>query len=206
MKKHQPYDVVLLPPANISQNAINLSLGLARKLPLEFVLDGKNRYPHLTLFQIEVPDHNIEEVKKKLRELFASQRPIISKLLNFSNHGTFIFWDCQVTTELQIMHELVLKTIEPLREKLMVSIVIKSHSSFTKKQKIQLRRFGAIGLLEDYHPHITITRLKHKGDVQMAKAELSGIKITAIQFEQAALGKLSDHGTLTEIIEIYKLK
>lgn len=50
MSTSKSYDIVLLPPADVNNYAIKLSNQLSSSFDSHFVLDGKTRYPHVTLY------------------------------------------------------------------------------------------------------------------------------------------------------------
>jgi len=202
---HQPYDVVLLPPKDIAQEAIYLSKLIAEKFPVEFVLDGKTKYPHVTLYQLEIPDKNLDRVKNKLDRIFHKQKKITNQLTNFSNYETFISWDSHKTQNLYDLHQKVVDQLNVLRDGLKVSVVLEAFDSFTHQQKQELDKFGAIGVLQNFHPHITITRIKNLFDLGEVLSMLPVKKLTHVNFEKVALGKLSTHGTVVAILKEFNL-
>ena len=205
MIKSKPYDVVLLPADYISEQAIKLSKMISQNFATYFTLDGRTKYPHATLYQIEIYDKNLESFKKHLSKIFSGQKEISTDLLEFSNHDTFLFWDVQKTKAFYKLHQSVVEKLNALRDGLKVSVVLSAFDDFSDSQKNELEQYGAIGIAENFHPHITITRLKNSSDVKSALALLNQHEKEVI-FNKAALGLLSDHGTVIDIIEEFYLK
>jgi 2'-5' RNA ligase len=206
MKSHYPYDVILLTPIEVEKESIKLSEYIARRYPVEFILDGKTRYPHVTLFQVEMPNSKLKEVKKKLKKILQGEKTLDLIFSSFSTQSRFISWNCRLSGRLKKLHERIVREIEPFREGLKVSVVLKAHVSFTEKQTSQLEKYGAIGLLEEFKPHITISRLKNDKDANILIKEFSKLKNIHTMIDKIAIGKLSDHGTVVDIIESYPLQ
>ena len=56
--KSQPFNIVIVPPKEISQQAIKLSRKFKGSKSL-FVLNQKNKFPHLSLYMLELPLINL---------------------------------------------------------------------------------------------------------------------------------------------------
>lgn len=201
---HRSYNIVLLPPEEVSKEAIRLSELVAKNFPVEFVLDGKTHYPHLTLYQLEVPDKNLSIVKKQLSNIFKS---IITAKFDhyFGSQSGFLSWVCPRNKNLFDLHKKVVKSLNPLREGLLLPSKKLRYNHLTDKDYLQIEKFGSSGLFEYFRPHITITRLKSGDTYKKALNFLPHKKPLIVNFKKAALGKLSIHGTVTEIIEEYNL-
>ncbi len=197
MKSHS-YNVVLLPPSDVFQKAINLSNSLKNYFNLEFVLDGKTRYPHITLYQLTILDSNYDKLILLLDQIFTYRKKISSKKTNLSSNGRFISIDVFNSKHLNDLHSEVVKKSNVLRKNTS-QILIKGSDKVD-----YLKQFGSNGVFENFKPHITITRLKNEKDVVKALRSLKVEKESVI-FEKAAIGELADHGTVTKIIKEYNL-
>ncbi|MBI3443615.1 hypothetical protein HY008_03010, partial [Candidatus Woesebacteria bacterium] len=195
---------VLLPPEEVSKEAIRLSELVAHNFPVEFVLDGKTLYPHLTLYQLEVPDKNLSIVKKRLSNIF---KLVIKAKFDhyFGSESGFLSWDCSTDKNLFGLHKEIVKSLNPLREGLSLPLEKLKYNFLTDQHYLQIEKFGSSGLFEYFRPHITITRLK-RGDIyKKALHILPHKKPLVVNFKKAALGKLLIHGSVTQIIEEYNL-
>ena len=201
---HQSYNVVLLLPEGISKEAIRLSELVAKSFLVEFVLDGKTRYPHLTLYQLEVPDKNLAIVNKQLSNIFKST--ITAKFDHyFGAQNGFLSWSCLRSRNLFDLHKEIVKSLNPIREGLLLPLEKLKYNFLTDQHYLQIEKFGSSGLFEYFHPHITITRLKKGDNYNKALQILPHKKPLIVNFKKAALGKLSIHGTVSEIIAEYNL-
>ena len=201
---HRSYNVVLLPPEEMSLEAIRLSRLVASHFPVEFVLDGKTFYPHLTLYQLEIPDKNVSIVIKHVSDIFKT-----SINANFSHYfgalNGFLSWDCLRNKNLFNLHKAIVKNLNPVRERSILPSKKLRYDFLTEQDYLQIEKFGSSGLFEYFRPHITITRLKNGNNYKKALEILPYKKPLIIDFKKAVLGKLSIHGTVTEIIKEFKL-
>ena len=80
----RPYNIVLLPPSVVNNQVIKLSKLLSKKYKTEFIVDGKNKFPHATLYQLEVPKKNLEKLYKSLEEKWPENTllPWLKKLVD----------------------------------------------------------------------------------------------------------------------------
>ena len=184
---------------------LNLSNRLiANKFPVEFVLDGKTHYPHLTLYQLEIPDKNLFIAKKRLSDIFKSTISANFDHYFGGSHG-FLSWDCSKNKGLFELHKAVIKNLNPLREDLVLPAKKLKYNFLTKQDYLQIEKFGSSGCFEYFRPHITIARFKHGNSFKKALQILPRRKSLIVNFKKAALGRLSIHGTVTEIIEEFNL-
>ena len=202
---NQALNIVLLPPIDVAKEAMRLSRLINERYQTEFILDGKNKYPHLTLYQIEIPGVNLKKTLKAVYYLFQKRPRIISKITGIRNYQTFISFEFNKTAELYKLHRKIVNGLEKFREGIKVSVALKGFKKFTASQKSDLEKYGSLGVMENFWPHITLTRLKSENDINAVRRLLTFKEFGPIIFEKAAVGKLSDHGTVTRIIEEYRL-
>lgn len=198
---HQSYDVVLLLHSEVNKKAMLLSQSVAENFPVEFVLDNKAKYPHVSLYHLEIPDANLKEAKNRLGAIFQNHSKISLKLLDFSNQGSALVWNCEKTDEVYDLHKKVVKILNELREGLIVFESIPHLPS----QGAVVKRYGWKSIFQFFDPHITISKLKREKDTRDALKFLGDTVSFSTVFQEAALGTLSDHGTVTDIIKRYPL-
>lgn len=200
--RHCSYNVVLLPNSSLSKEVVRLSRKIASKFPVEFILD-KNHYPHLTLYQVEIPDKNFKIVQDLLSDIFKKSLSVKFDHYFGSNNG-FVSLDCQNAKDLYTLHHTIVNKLNQYREgEILPSKKFKYDLS--DKDYLQVENFGTSGLFENFRPHITITRLKQKSDYKKALKVLPLRKPVMIKLERAALGKLSIHGTVPALLKEYRL-
>jgi len=201
---YQSYNIVLLPPKAINDEAIRLSKLIAKKYPVEFILDGKNFYPHLTLFQLSMPIKSLPVVNGSLKDTLKSTIETKFDTYYGAQNGS-ISWDCQINQQLLGLHKKVIGKTNHFRRNRSLPFKKLHYNFLTTKDNIQIKKFGSSGLLENFRPHITLTRLKDGSHYKEALRLLSFKKPLLVKFKQAAIGELSTHGTVVKIISVYKL-
>ena len=201
---YQSYNVVLLPPREISEEAIKLSKLIAKSFPVEFILDGKNFYPHLTLFQLAIPVKSLPDVNDLLEDTleFTIQTQFDKY---FDAQNGFISWGCQISQQLLELQTKVIDKTNHFRRNRPLPSKKLQYNFLTTKDHIQIKKFGSSGLLSSFKPHITLARLKDGSYYKEALNLLPLKKPLIVKFKQAALGELSTHGTVVKIISNYKL-
>lgn len=201
----RPYNIVLLPPDDIFRKTIKLSKLLSTKFKTEFVVDGIKKYPHATLFQLEIPFKNYEKFLRVLDTIFSLQKKIKTSLDGYDNTESFVSIKLKKAKSLVKLHFTVVDKLNPLREGLGVSTVKKEWKKLPAGFETDFKTYGSLGVLKTFRPHITITRLKKINEVNLAMEKLPLLPNKEIIFRRAALGKLSVHGTVVEIIKHYNL-
>src|SRR5258706_15718848 len=78
-------NVVILPDAFGSQQAIACSRQVAKKYKTTFVLDEKYFYPHITLYQAAYPNKNLLEVDRQLSSIVEDVTPFQVRGKTFTN-------------------------------------------------------------------------------------------------------------------------
>ena len=201
---YKPYNVVLLPPKEVNEEAIRLSKLIAKSFAVEFVLDGKNFYPHLTLFQLSIPIKSLPVINDLLKDTLKST--IETKFDKyFAAQNGFISWDCQINQQLLELHKKVINKTNHFRKNRPLPSKKLQYNFLTTKDNIQIKKFGSSGLLGNFRPHITLARLKDGSHYKEALSLLPFKKPLLVKFKQAAIGELSTHGTVVKIISVYKL-
>src|SRR3989344_8671061 len=132
---NQALNIVLLPPIDVAKEAMRLSRLINERYQTEFILDGKNKYPHLTLYQIEIPGVNLKKTLKAVYYLFQKRPRIISKITGIRNYQTFISFEFNKTAELYKLHRKIVNGLEKFREGIKVSVALKGFKKFTASQK-----------------------------------------------------------------------
>lgn len=200
---HQSYNVVLLPPRDLWQESIRISRMVSQEMAVEFVLDGKSKFPHVTLYQLEIPNKNLKKTLMRLNIIFREQPKLPLTFAKMSHHGPSIVWGCKKTPPLYSLHRTVINELNYLREGLIVSDFLKLAPALPSQENI-VKDFGWKGVLNYYDPHITLTRVKKESNIEKV-LRLPKVKPVSEIFDKSALGKLSDFGTVVDLIEEFNL-
>ena len=117
--KSKSFNVVIYPQEEISRKAISVSKKLKTEGGL-FVLDGKNYFPHITIYMTEFPVKNIPRIRKILRELAAKTKPFrITSLKYRENSDAYIDVDYRKNKNIKELQKKIIALLNPLRDGLL---------------------------------------------------------------------------------------
>lgn len=199
-------NICLLPPQNVSQKIISQSQKISSKYSTEFTLDIHTYIPHISLYHFPLPEKNLIQVEKKLKEIVKIP-PISLTTTKLSNTESYICWDVIKTPYLLSLHDQILKYINPLREGAQ-RIDLSKHKTdlhFTSKQIKYINEYAYPLVLDEFSPHFTLTRCKNLDDAKSITNSPSPDQIS-FQTSSIAIGIIGPHGTLPKIIKEYRLK
>ncbi|MBI4094219.1 MAG: DUF1045 domain-containing protein, partial [Candidatus Liptonbacteria bacterium] len=149
------FNIVIYPPKEISQKAITVSKELKKKGGL-FFLDGKNYFPHVTIYMTEFPVKNIPKVKKVLRNFAAKTKPFHATSLKYRQSADgYIDVDYRKSKEIKDLQKKVIALLNPLREGLSRPKDEARISELSKAQQRNIKRYGYRGVGAEFFPHIT---------------------------------------------------
>jgi len=194
-------NIIYLPDEKTRNKAIELSQKLAARLPREYILNPKNPLPHITIYQGLFPIRNQEKVKEAVRQIASQSKPFEITMNEFTVDVVrgFVWWNCLKTSRLAEIHKETLKEANPLREGLIPEVIKAYQASIEEKNEI--KKYGSI----INPPHITISRLKNPDDGEKVLKILGEGEHSVFRVNRIALGRMGDHGTVTEIIESFPL-
>jgi 2'-5' RNA ligase len=163
-----------LTPISKDEEFINLSQefsGIADKYLL-----GKNSMPHITLYQFEIEEEEIEHVWEKVSKEW-EEKPINLQLSQFSciSFDNTIFWVSLLPNSTDILHEM--------------------HGKIATLLNLPIKK--------SFDPHLTLINTKNK-DYEKEAAKLSGSYVPITDAFMLTLGKCDPIGQLTEIIHRYE--
>jgi len=196
-------NAVILPDETVNKEAIKLSQKFIKKFDTYFVLDGNRFYPHITLYQTGFPHKNYGIVVEAIRQIASEAKSFEVAMNGFSlSATTFISWNCVITKELRTLHEKIIVALNPLRGP---PPSFYKGLGFTELQIKSIENYGYPAAINLYSPHITITRIKDENQAESVKRELRQHKMS-FEIDAIYLGRLGDHGTVTEILEEFPFK
>ncbi len=197
--------IVLLPPQDVSQAAIQLSKRVADDFQTFFVLEEQSNLPHISLSHAAFPERNMPQIKKELRTLSEAFTAFLVELANVSwNKDGWIDIQAVKSKEFLNLHEEVVRALNPLREGSIMASDEVAFSSYSVQEQQNLKLYGYRHAVNLFRPHLTITRLQG-GDVASAAQKLAG---TTFRFAAKTLAvcQLGEHGTCKKLLENFELK
>lgn len=204
--KTETLNIAILPPDDITAQAIVMSQKIADEIGSRFVLNPNSLIPHITVYQAQYPSENMDKMKNITKTLSLEQElfEITFDAITVS-HETFLFWKCEKGLILQNLQKKAVELANPLREGL-IPASLADVSGLSVGDRYDVEHYGALLIGPRYEPHITITRLNKSEDAKKAIKALSGSIKLSFRPKGLILGYLGDHGTVTEIIEEFRFK
>lgn len=204
--KTASFNIAIIPDKMTSQIAIQMSEKVDKDVDSEFVLNPKNFFPHITVYQAHFPLDSIPELKRRLSLFVSSVDSFIISLCNFkTTYETFIFWLADRSNGLVNLHEKIVELANPLRRGLVLPH-LKSVTSLSQEDKNDISKFGSLLIGSRYSPHITITRVRNARDNQQAMKIIGKKKIVSFKASGLILGNLGEHGTVKNVVEHFRFK
>lgn len=198
-------NIVLLPDQQTTEQAIELSQRIATLYGVEFVLDTQQFRPHITLYQGYYPNRNLPKLRSSIADLAKQLGPTEVSLYGSQLVlDTFLFWNCQKTPALQAMHQESFAAANPLREGFIAPNVA-ALTDLTEEERELIQRTGGILNGVRFLPHITITRLKNPAEGQKAMEIVQKTPPISFPVKGLYIAHLGPHGTISEIVDEFKV-
>lgn len=198
-------NIVFIPPKEIADYAAGLCLKIKEGSEISFLLDGINNFPHITIYQLVVPENNMERLVGKLDKITQNSNPQTFIFTDFQEHSGFLGAGFTPTDSIKAVQKEVVDSISDLREGNIVSLDDPNLLDKPDQYKQIITEFGFDNLFDFYNPHITITRLP---DFEKARKLAKQLTWPFSEFESSSIGlySLGEFGTCNKLIKEFKLK
>lgn len=196
-------NTVLMIPDHVASDVIALSKSLGEHNDAHFVLDGKDYYPHITLYSPEYPTHNLNEVFNRVQNIATNQKSIQCAIGDIRTGEGFISLEVELTKELNGLHTEVVAALNPLREDHVREKYVTDYQIQFSDEKIEnIKKFGYPNSMSLYRPHLTVIRLKDK---EKAEALALHIDFSKMRFVADKIGvyEMGEHGTCRKLLKEY---
>jgi len=201
-------NIALKPPDEISKKAILLSQEIAKAHKAIFTLDGKNFFPHITVYAPEFSTSNINKIYVGIEEVAKNTEKfqLFYKEIEAQYNG-YIVVHFDLSPAMKNLHKKILSRINPLRQGHIRAkyLTAEYQNKISQAKKNGISKYGFPRVLTAYNPHLSIIRLE---DEKKACEVAKNIKweIEQITIEQIGLYKTGKQGTCTELIKQFNLK
>ena len=200
--KSQSFNIVIYPSADVSQEAVTVSKKLEKNGGL-FVLNGKNYFPHITIYMTEFPVKNIPKIRKTLREFAAKTKPFhVTSLKYRQSKEGYIDVEYRKSKEMKNLQKKIVSLLNPWREGLLRPKDRARMSEVSKTQQRNIMRYGYRCVGAEFFPHLTFTKLKKFDKSALVKIEKLNF---SFEIERIGLFYLGDYGTCRKLIEVFDL-
>jgi len=194
-------NTVLMPPDEITSQAISLSRDLIKNYEVYFTLDGKNYHPHITLYSPEYPVKNLNKIFNVVESIASKFNKIHCHIIKAKEIRGFISLEIEMIPEIKQLHEELVSKLNPLREGHIMKKYISNHKMDFSDEKVEnIKKYGYPNSMFLYHPHLSIIRFK---DEAKAREIIKTLEWPQKDFVVSNLGiyKMGEHGTCRELIK-----
>ena len=201
MQKAPPKDSVLInvciiPPNLVAASCVNISQSLKSDNTM-FVLDGVNRFAHMTVFMARFANSQVEGVIKATESTLTKAQSFSCEHSGyFMTAGRYFEVSYRKTKEFMDLHESLINTLKDYRINPGDPFEEAYFTPYTAEQQKNAREIGYDLAHSLYRPHITLTRYKEGGlpetDPVIAPVELS------FKLSKIGVYKADDNGAVYE--------
>jgi len=199
-------NIAIKPSEEAIARVIELSQELGVKCEHEFVLDGKNFFPHITVYSPLFPEKNIEKIIEATEKLVQKFKVLEMKYLKITPNQGWIGVEFENTDEIKSFHEAVISEINFLRE----GHQLPEFENFDYRAKLSqeklnnIDKYGFPSSMTLYHPHLTIIRLKGTDEADQIASEIKW-DIPSFKSDMVVIYKMGEHGTCVGLVKEFKL-
>ena len=151
-------DVVLLPPEDIMNKAIEINKQLSND-PIR--LNKGNCLPHVSLFMGVVEEENLPKIKEIINKIAAqfSKLSLTISRINYEHCG----FDIQKTGDLQKLHETIMTKLDNYLTNKATTDMCFSPPPVVEKTLFWINNYREISSFKKFYPHITLGISKIEG-------------------------------------------
>jgi len=194
-------NIVLKPPQDVAQKAIDLSHEIGRNKDALFVLNGAEFYPHITIYASEFSEENLDKVLRELESISSDSSAVTLRFTGTYSAQGFVGLNFESSSANDLHHE-VLRRVSPLRVMNGGSReFLGYHIDFNPAQLKNIADYGYPDAMKLYAPHLTLARLRERGEVPNIEWDIPEFKVDKI-----AVYLMGDNGTCRELVKEFDIK
>lgn len=197
MSDYKRYDVVVIPPPDVAEQAMAMSRTLS-SFGSFFVLDGVARHPHLSLYRVPLYESVLPEVVESIEKLAHTTAPfLLTQGTYYPDQGVWIGVRYIADKSLFNLHTFFIDVLKKYRVIEDDTRYAERWSEMSKEQRNNIQECGWANSYTLYSPHISFTKLKQpRADVlaHLPQCEFSFIA------DHVGLYELGQHGTADILI------
>lgn len=201
MKKNPPKDSVIIniciiPSQNIGNKCVELSQSLKSDSTM-FLLDGKSKFAHITLFMARFANGEIPNVLSATEKTLKKTNSFLCEHTGyFVTEGRYLEASYRKSNDFMGLHEFLIDNLKDYRINPNNPFEEDYFTPYTQEQQKNARETGYDLAHNLYRPHITLTRYKESEVPKIfptfAPAELS------FQLRKVCVYKADDNGAVYE--------
>lgn len=201
MEKTPPKDSVIInvcviPSEDVGNQCVESSQSLKSDCTM-FVLDGENKFSHMTVFMARFANNEVPNVLDATEKVLKNTNSFLCEHTGyFMTAGRYLEASYRKSKEFVVLHELLINSLKDYRINPNNPFEEGYFTPYTEEQKQNAKETGYDLAYNLYRPHITLTRYGAGGMPKIfpafAPAELS------FQLNKVCVYKADDNGAVYE--------
>lgn len=200
---YKRYDIVVIPPPEIAEQAIALSRALA-PLGTFFILDGVVLHPHISLYHVPLTDEALPVVTDALKSIAATTAPfLLEQDTYYPDQGVWLGVRYLADSSILGLHTAV---IAATKENRVIEDDIRYKANWAELSHYQRKNLEDCGWADAYtryFPHITFTKLREPRADALAHLPHREFSFVA---DHIGLFELGENGTCVRLIADFWLE
>ncbi len=194
------------PPDKVAEHAFALSEQISTLSEPHYILNAKDRLPHLTIYSPEYPIESRDGILEVVDKIVQNVAPITMRVTDIRASRGWVVVNVENSQEIHELHTKIVKALNPLRE----DTTATRHNDvdltqLSPEQLENVQTYGSKSLMNLYKPHLTLIRFKdHEAAERIAKS--IQWKIPVFTINKIGVFTMADHGTCVAPIKIFNLK
>ena len=199
---YKRYDIVVMPPCVIAEQAIATSQALA-PLGTFFVLDDEVHHPHLSLYHVPLNESSLAQVRERLAALSSVTKPFLLKQETYyPDQGVWVGVRYVADQAILNLHTAVIAATKDYRV-IEDDIRYKARwADLDPKRRQHIQECGWADAFASYFPHLTFTKLREpRADIfaHLPQPEYSFL------VDRIGIYQLGEHGTAATLVADFSL-
>jgi 2'-5' RNA ligase len=196
-------NVCVIPESKIGETCVELSQSLKSDSTL-FVLDGENKYAHMTLFMARFALDKLDEVQTIVEKILKNTKSFMCDHSGyFMTSGGYLEVSYQKSDDLMNLHEAVIDGLQELRINPGNPHQENYFAPYAAEQKRNAQETGYDLARDLYRPHITLTRYK-EGMIPESVPDFAPLKLS-FEATQVCVYKADENGAVYELIKSFTI-
>ena len=158
----------------VENEAIKIATSLAKNKEHFSFLDAVTSLPHISLYAPVVEENTIVNVMDNLEKVLSHIEPLYLTMKEITENNGYVGIEFGLTPDIKAIQEKIISATESFRT-IDVSEKYKDgrdyHMELSPGGLQSLEKYGSVGVI-NFHPHMTLFRLKNDIDAQMAKRKV----------------------------------
>ncbi len=197
-------NICIIPPKNIGKKCVQLSQSLKSEDTM-FVLDGKNKFAHMTVFMARFNNNEIAHIINTVEKKLGNIKSFLCQHTGyFMNQGRYFEASYLKSKEFITLHKLITDSLKALRINPGNPFEEGYFTPYTAKQQQNAQETGYDLAYNLYRPHITLTRCQ-EGKVPEKLPELEPFDLS-FRLDKIGVYKADDNGAIYEKLAEFSLE